>query len=457
MVKDAPTLASIEDKVDGQRRLGHNPALVVREVRRQDFDAVKSQKAFRPWTAKTTALFFDFNAFSRNALDLWCSPSTALPDISFPEILGTEEIQPLEYGRTRDVASYALNSDQRITTDAVDNNCPPTQDGGEFATPADGAGELCGDQGGPGPATLVKEAHLLRDIVPNSKRMANNMILAPYLTSDGGAEGSIYRRSQALSTYFQVIRFCACCDNCGYPIMAFFVPSNFDDMLKQKPSRSLQLELLMALFLPTCFELIDEEDIHRTHQTEWADYLLQEFVETDSMTEQIIHWLILCDVKLVVFGGSGTISRRSPHVYDLGSWAYVAIFDIAEPADAIVEELPADRVKFYEGNIISTSNVEGSVQDVIEWSNETHAPLGGICCAGVLSPGKIIRSSFEPLALSTIRNAINISLVGTIDLVRQVVTRITRLLELVDLRTKANVGCSSWYLPLQSTMGNLVK
>ncbi|KAE8385319.1 hypothetical protein BDV23DRAFT_19798 [Aspergillus alliaceus] len=37
------------------------------------------------------------------------------------------------------------------------------------------------------------------------------------------------------------------------------------------------------------------------------------------MTEQIIHWLILCDVKLVVFGGSGTISRRSPHVYDLGS------------------------------------------------------------------------------------------------------------------------------------------
>ncbi|KAB8230985.1 uncharacterized protein BDW43DRAFT_147938 [Aspergillus alliaceus] len=91
------------------------------------------------------------------------------------------------------------------------------------------------------------------------------------------------------------------------------------DMLKQKPSRSLQLELLMALFLLTCFELIDEEDIHRTRQTEWADYLLQEFVETDSMTEQIIHWLILCDVKLVVFGGSGTISRRSPHVYDLGS------------------------------------------------------------------------------------------------------------------------------------------
>lgn len=49
----APSAVSIEDAVDGRRRLGYNPALEAREVREQDFQAVRSQKAFIQWAAET--------------------------------------------------------------------------------------------------------------------------------------------------------------------------------------------------------------------------------------------------------------------------------------------------------------------------------------------------------------------------------------------------------------------
>jgi sterol carrier protein 2 len=49
----APSAASIEEVVDGRRRLGYNPALEAREVREQDFQAVRSQRAFAQWAAET--------------------------------------------------------------------------------------------------------------------------------------------------------------------------------------------------------------------------------------------------------------------------------------------------------------------------------------------------------------------------------------------------------------------
>ena len=49
----APCLSDIEDYIDGRKRMGYNPALEVRGVRQQDFNAVKSRKASSKWAAET--------------------------------------------------------------------------------------------------------------------------------------------------------------------------------------------------------------------------------------------------------------------------------------------------------------------------------------------------------------------------------------------------------------------
>jgi hypothetical protein len=52
-----------------------------------------------------STLFFDFEAFSRNAMDLWCSPTTALPTIPFPEVLGNSGVPALDHVSHDDTAS----------------------------------------------------------------------------------------------------------------------------------------------------------------------------------------------------------------------------------------------------------------------------------------------------------------------------------------------------------------
>ncbi|KAJ5617717.1 hypothetical protein N7537_002831 [Penicillium hordei] len=138
------------------------------------------------------------------------------------------------------------------------------------------------------------------------------------------------------------------------------------------------------------------------------------------------------DRTFIISGGSSGLGLATTTGL-VHNGAYVAVFDLTEPAKAIVEKLPPNRVKFYPVDIASTTSVADAVQDTVKWSNETHAPLGGtVCCAGVLAPGMIINSSFEPLALSTIQNAININLVGTLNLIRLVVSQLAQLPESID-------------------------
>lgn len=52
-----------------------------------------------------STLFFDFEAFSRNAMDLWCSPITALPTIPYPEVFDDSGIPALDHVSHNDTVS----------------------------------------------------------------------------------------------------------------------------------------------------------------------------------------------------------------------------------------------------------------------------------------------------------------------------------------------------------------
>ena len=158
-----------------------------------------------------------------------------------------------------------------------------------------------------------KDANLLRDIVPNFNRMATNIFFAARSTTDPGADESITRRSDALGRYFQehvfvpavssvdttswhdlccqILAMARCSSTISNAIVAlsqlhfnkFFTTTEHNkgphalrngenlshylyifareslieglEQLKVEPSASLRRELLIGLFLLTCFEV----------------------------------------------------------------------------------------------------------------------------------------------------------------------------------------------------------
>ncbi|KAJ5278667.1 transcriptional regulator family: Fungal Specific TF [Penicillium angulare] len=299
-------------------------------------------------------LFFDFDAFSRNALDLWCSPSTLLP----------ESLLTLDY----DTSAVDNSFNDGPDIDASLNRNVARNVGRE-----EGSRVVENPQYGNGASQKVSisprpenDANLLRDIVPNFNRMATT-ILAPRANGESGADDSITRRSDALGRYFHESVFVPAVtsiDNaswrtlCGQILVMarrssiisssvvalsqlhfnkfgsnaerkeshalrngqnltsylyIFAKETLIEGLEEQRktnSRSLHRELFIGLFLLTCFEFIDKEDIQRSHQIEWADYLLQNIDQTDTMQQQILKWLVLCDMKLVIFGGNGILTRQ---------------------------------------------------------------------------------------------------------------------------------------------------
>ncbi|CDM30244.1 hypothetical protein DTO013E5_8605 [Penicillium roqueforti] len=134
----------------------------------------------------------------------------------------------------------------------------------------------------------------------------------------------------------------------------------------------------------------------------------------------------------IVTGGSSGLGRATAQAL-AHSGARVALFDLAEPIDAAEEDLPSELVRFYPVDISCTTDITKGVSDAIEWSQNTKAPIGGVvCCAGILAPGKIMNSSFEPLELAKLQQAINVNLVGSLDLIRQVVPHMAQLPESID-------------------------
>jgi len=115
-------------------------------------------------------------------------------------------------------------------------------------------------------------------------------------------------------------------------------------------------------------------------------------------------------------GSSGLGLSTAGHI--LQEKGYVAILDI-KPPDATNIELAPSRVKFWELNITKVDFITKVVDEVISWTKQNGAPLGGVInCAGVGAAAKIIGANGQPHSLDVWNFAMDVNLTGTFNLTR---------------------------------------
>ncbi|KZV72430.1 short chain type dehydrogenase [Peniophora sp. CONT] len=117
----------------------------------------------------------------------------------------------------------------------------------------------------------------------------------------------------------------------------------------------------------------------------------------------------------VVSGGSSGLGLAAvQHLLEAG--AYVAVCDLRPPQNEL-----GDHSKFWQLDITKSADVESVVEQVVAWSKETGAPLGGVVnCAGVGTAAKVIGANNEPHSLDLWQFALDVNLTGTFNLSRLV-------------------------------------
>jgi 3-hydroxyacyl-CoA dehydrogenase / 3-hydroxy-2-methylbutyryl-CoA dehydrogenase len=111
----------------------------------------------------------------------------------------------------------------------------------------------------------------------------------------------------------------------------------------------------------------------------------------------------------------------------LASKAFVAVLDVAGPPAS----LSATSTKFFELDITDVEQVEKVVEDVVSWTKQTGAALGGVInCAGVGLPTKIVEwkdGKTTPHSLDVWNFVIGINLTGTFNLTRLVLNHLIKV------------------------------
>lgn len=152
----------------------------------------------------------------------------------------------------------------------------------------------------------------------------------------------------------------------------------------------------------------------------------------------------------IVSGGSVTHPRRTAASSDskyfssssglglaaskllLSQGAYVSILDIRPPpsskesesstpvtAEPSSFEIPHPRINFIETDITSLASVTSAVAATIAWSEQVHAPLGGVInCAGVATAAKTIDARGAPHDIGLWDWTLAVNLTGTFNLTR---------------------------------------
>ena len=129
----------------------------------------------------------------------------------------------------------------------------------------------------------------------------------------------------------------------------------------------------------------------------------------------------LRDKVTIITGGSGGLGMAAAKAF-LAKGAKVAIFDLQEgDARALAESHPG-QVKYYETNVTSEENVATNINQVV-------ADFGAIdvCinCAGFGPSAKTYSSRNGPHPLDQFQNVINVNLVGTFNVLRLAVEKMS--------------------------------
>lgn len=96
----------------------------------------------------------------------------------------------------------------------------------------------------------------------------------------------------------------------------------------------------------------------------------------------------------------------------------MAIIDSQIPETARASQ--SSHLKFFQADVSDESQVAAAASGILAWKQERNMDIGGIvCCAGYLGPMKILSKSGKIMPLDHFRKVVNISLTGTLDVIRQ--------------------------------------
>ena len=123
----------------------------------------------------------------------------------------------------------------------------------------------------------------------------------------------------------------------------------------------------------------------------------------------------------IITGGSGGLGMAAAKAY-LAKGAKVAVFDLQEgDAKALAEANPG-QIKFYETNVTSEENVAANINQVVEDFGAIDVCIN---CAGFGPSAKTYSSRKGPHPVDQFQNVINVNLVGTFNVLRLAVEKMS--------------------------------
>ena len=123
----------------------------------------------------------------------------------------------------------------------------------------------------------------------------------------------------------------------------------------------------------------------------------------------------------IITGGSGGLGMAAAKAY-LAKGAKVAVFDLQEGDAGALAEANPGQIKYYETNVTTEENVAANINQVVEDFGSIDVCIN---CAGFGPSAKTYSRRKGPHPLEQFQNVINVNLVGTFNVLRLAVEKMS--------------------------------